>query len=357
MIYLDCSSGMAGDMFVGALIWLGADFRALRRRLAPVARLSCCRVRRGNVEAVKFSVKFSPAPRKYTELVAVVCGLGLAPKPRRLALRILRILAEAESKVHGVPVGKVHLHEAADCVVDAAAAALALEELGFLGEVFMSSVVSCGRNAPATQMILQEYGIPVKFVCDRELVTPTGAAILAALVSDWGPMSYCGAGAGAGSMRLPWPNVVRVAQASPKAILESNIDDCTPEHVSHLASSLMESGALDVHVLPCMMKKGRIGFLVRVLTERPKEHAAAIMAETGCLGVRVLPVDVRYELPRRVEPVRLRIGGALESVRVKFSPAGYKPEFDDVASAARRHGLPFWKVREMVSWAVLKSRR
>jgi pyridinium-3,5-bisthiocarboxylic acid mononucleotide nickel chelatase len=352
MIYIDCASGIAGDMFAGALIGLGADWGGMRRTLSKVAKVSRRGVRKRGVTAVKFDVDFRPDSGDYVDLVRAVKGLHLRPKAQRLALRILRILAEAESKAHGVPLGRVHLHEAVDSVVDASAAALALDGLGLLDEEFRASVVSCGKIAPATLRILREYGIPVRFVSDLELVTPTGAAILAALVTGYGDMEYSGAAAGAGSFDLPWPNVVRVARVSPKAVLETNVDDCTPEHISHMMSSLMAAGALDVHVVPCAMKKGRIGFLVRVLTDRPREHASLVMSETGSLGVRVMGVGERYEMPRRAGKVRVRFGRGWEYFRVKRSPLGFKPEFDDVSSAAARHGLTFRQVSERVRWAV-----
>jgi pyridinium-3,5-bisthiocarboxylic acid mononucleotide nickel chelatase len=117
-------------------------------------------------------------------------------------------------------------------------------------------------------------------------------------------------------------------------------------------SVLMAAGALDVHTMPCVMKKGRIGFLVRVLTDNPKEHADIVMEETGTLGVRVMPVDYRFELPREIKTTKVRIGGKTESIRVKYSPLGYKPEFDDLSLIARRHGMTFRQARELVRRSV-----
>ena len=348
MIYLDCSSGAAGDMLVGALVDLGADFKRIRGVLKPIAAVKVRRVRMGGVPAVKFDVDYNPESGEYTELVKTVRELKLSAKAGKLALRTLRILAEAEAKAHGATLRKVHLHEAVDCVVDSVAVAVALEGLGFIGETFVSSVVSCGPLAPATKNIITEYGIPVRFASDREILTPTGAALLAALASDYRPVEYSECGCGAGSMRLPRPNVLRVAYVKPKVVLESNIDDCTPEHVSHMLSSLMDAGALDAHVLPCVMKKGRLGFLVRVLTDRPEEHASIIMEETKTLGVRVMGVESRFELSRGTREVKLKFRGIVETVRVKYSPLGWKPEFDDLSAVARKHGLTFREASERV---------
>jgi uncharacterized protein (TIGR00299 family) protein len=348
MIYLDASSGIAGDMFTAALVHLGANKMKIQRSLQPIAKVRFKDVRKKGVDAVGFDVDFEPTSHDYVDLVRSIKSLGLRPKAQALAVRILRILAEAESKAHAIEVHRVHLHEAVDCAVDAAAAALALDDLGLLDEEFVSSVVACGMIAPATMHILKEYGIPVRFVSDKELVTPTGAAILAALVSDYMQVDYDESAAGAGTMSLPWPNVLRLARVYPKAVLETNIDDCTPEHVSYMMSSLMDSKALDVHVLPCMMKKGRIGFLVRVLTDRPSEHAAIIMAETGTLGVRVVPVQGRYEMKRKPGNMKIRFGQKLESIRLKESSLGFKPEFDDVAMIAKRHGITFRQAMDMI---------
>ncbi|MFH0862594.1 MAG: LarC family nickel insertion protein [Candidatus Altiarchaeota archaeon] len=355
MIYLDCSSGMSGDMFAAALAGLGAKKGEVISALKPIARVGYRRVKKKGTAAVKFDATFQPDSHDYVDLVKSVKRLRLKPKAQSLALRILSILAEAESKAHDIPVNKVHLHEAADCAVDAVAAAVSLEGLGLIDEPVASSVISCGMIAPATRLILEEYGIPVRFVSEREILTPTGAAILASLDCEFGEMGYTDPGVGAGSMELPWPNILRVSIVLPKVVLESNIDDCTPEHISHLGSSLMDLGALDVHVIPCMMKKGRIGFLVRVLTDDPEAHAATIMAETGSLGVRVHPLESRYELPRRSETVNVKLGGFAEKVRVKFSPLGYKPEFDDVSALAKKRGLTFSQVREAVSSALSRG--
>jgi len=355
MIYLDCSSGAAGDMLASALIGLGADPEKIKKVLKGVAQVRVGKTGRGKVRAVRFDVVFKPKSGEIKDLVKLVKGMRLKPKVEALALRVLRILAEAESQVHGVPAENAHLHEAADCVVDAVACALALDDLGLMDDVFVSSVISAGFIAPATMRILAEYGIPVRFVSDKELLTPTGAALLAALVSEYRQMGYGPSAAGAGKMRLPWPNVLKVAKVSPKVVLESNIDDCTPEHVSHMVSSLMAAGALDVHVIPCIMKKGRIGFLVRVLSEKPRNHAKIIMAETGSLGVRVIPVESRFELPRKLTAVDVSFGMGKMKVRVKWSPLGYKPEFDDVSGAAKKYGLTFREARKRVECAL--SRR
>jgi uncharacterized protein (DUF111 family) len=231
-------------------------------------------------------------------------------------------------------------------VVDSGAAAVALDDLGIMAETFNSSIVSCGPLAPATQHIIMEYGVPVRYISGKEILTPTGAALIAALVSGYVDMSYSECGVGAGTMNLPWPNVLRIAEVNPKVILESNTDDCTPEHISHMMSSLMAAGALDVHALPCIMKKGRLGFLVRVLTDKPEEHASIIMEETRTLGVRVMPVESRFELDRETKTVKVRFGGVMEEVRVKYSPLGFKPEFDDLSRVARKHGITFREVRE-----------
>ncbi|MBD3388646.1 MAG: DUF111 family protein [Candidatus Altiarchaeales archaeon] len=354
MIYLDCGSGIAGDMFVGALIDAGADHARIGKALKGVAKTSASNVSRAGVKAVKFHVQFEPDSRRYYDLARTVRSLKLKPRVRRFALRVLKVLGEAESRAHGITLRRVHLHEAVDCVVDSVAAAVALDDLGWIDMDFTSSIVSCGFNAPATMGIISEYGIPVRHVSDRELVTPTGAAILAALNPDYRDMDCSPSGFGAGSMRLKRPNVLGVAESRELVILESNIDDCTPEQISYSMSSLMKAGALDVHTIPCVMKKGRIGFLVRVLSDRPGEHASKIMSETGSLGVRVHPLEYRYELPRSSRTFKLRFGRGYEEVTVKFTPNGFKPEYDDLKRVAEAHGISFKEAGDRVNWKVRK---
>jgi uncharacterized protein (TIGR00299 family) protein len=349
MIYLDCSAGVSGDMVVGALVDLGADERRIKKVLRPIASVGFKRVRRGGVRALKFNVDFKPKSGEYSGLVKSVKSLKMSRKVEGTALGILRQLAKAESSVHGVPLRRVHLHEAVDCVVDAVATALALEDLSALDSGVVSTPASVGFIAPATFEIIKSAEIPVRHVSDKEITTPTGAAILSVIATEYvGSVPDGRAGCGAGSMRLSYPNVLKAVEVPEKFILETNVDDCTPEHVSFLLESLMKAKALDVHVIPCLMKKGRLGFLIRVLSDRPEEHSRIMQGETGSLGVRVLPVFKRYEVWRELGAVTVNVDGGLEEVGVKYSEIGCKPEFDDLRKLALKHGLSFREARRRV---------
>ncbi|MFH1402863.1 MAG: LarC family nickel insertion protein [Candidatus Altiarchaeota archaeon] len=349
MIYLDCSAGASGDMVVAALVDLGADAERIRKVLRRVAVVGFRKVRRRGVRALKFDVEFAPKSREYVDLVNVVKSLRLSRKCEKISLEILKQLARAESKAHKVPLKKVHLHEAVDCVVDAVSTSLALEELGALDSGVIATPVSVGYIAPATMHIIRSSGMPVRHTSGREITTPTGAAILSVIASRYECTIPEGrSGVGAGSMMLEYPNVLRAVESRDKFILETNVDDCTPEHVSFMIESLMGAGAIDVHVIPCLMKKGRLGYLIRVLSDLPEEHSSIIMEETGTLGVRRQPVLGRFEARRMMGSVSVNVDGCLEEVGVKYSGVGCKPEYDDVRRLALKHGMSFRMAKGLV---------
>jgi len=344
-LHLDVSRGAAGDMLVGALLDLGVDFNVLKKTLSGLASVSAKKVKRQGLPATNFRGDYKKKSRQYTDLAKLLDNLEISNKSKKLAKKILKVLAEAEAKAHQVPLPKVHLHEAVDCVVDAAAFALALEKIQ--PERVTASILSIGDVAPATCAILERHQIPVRITSDQEITTPTGAAILAAAVDEWTTHKPEGkTGYGAGDRNFSHPNVVGAILHRPLAVLESNIDDVTPETVSYAQERLIDEGALDVHVLSAAMKKGRLGYLVRVLTDSPERHAQILMAETGSLGVRVLPVTKRFMQERSTETKKIWVSGKTESVRLKKSPVGAKPEFDDLRRIAKKHGKPLRELRE-----------
>lgn len=345
MLYLDAAHGISGDMTVGALIDLGADAGKITGKVGRLADVKVRKVKRAGVSAAKFDVKYSHEERLFSDLKRDLGGLRLSHKAHKMTLRILTTLAAAEASAHKTTLKKVHLHEAADGVVDAVATAVALEDLGLIDGPFACSIVSVGNLAPATAEIIKSHHIPVRHAFGREITTPTGAAILAALKPEYDTRKPNGAsGFGAGSWNLPHPNVLEVVLADELFMLESNIDDATPEELSHALSRLLREGAVDASITPCMMKKGRLGFLLSVLTRDPKRHSRVVMEETGTLGVRVRVVD-RLEAERSVTEKKFRVGGAVESVRIKKSQFKSKPEFEDVASIARKHKKSFRSIK------------
>ena len=302
--------------------------------------------------------------RHYAEIRKLLDRAKLVPSVRDRAQEIFAALAEAEARVHGVPLEKVHFHEvgAVDAIVDVTGAAIALHRLGVTRVT--ATPVALGHGsvetrhgllplpAPATLELLK--GVPtVPAHVAWETVTPTGAAILRTITDAYGPLPQMTPGAvglGAGNDRPgPMPNVLRAVLGQGAtllsdrvAVLETNLDDFVPEHFDHLMERLFEAGALDVSLQHVQAKKNRPGFLVRVIG-RPSEQgalASVLFAETPTLGVRVSQSD-RLVLPR--ETIRVRIAGGRIAVKVARGEAGrvdVSAEYDDCKRAAKRSGEP-----------------
>jgi len=212
MLHLDCSSGVAGDMLVGALIDLGAEFKPIEITLSDIAGISLRDVEKAGIQAKKFDVEFKPGSRNYIKLLGEIENMNLIKPVRTLSLKILNTLASAESRVHHTPLEKVHLHEASDCVVDAVAFSLALENLNLLNSRISCSTVSIGRTAPATGEIIAKNSLPTEFLINEEIATPTGVAILASVVNEFNDLSLNEKrkkGHGAGEMDFEYPNILR----------------------------------------------------------------------------------------------------------------------------------------------------
>lgn len=374
LAYVDCVGGMAGDMLLGALLDAGADADLVRSGLSRLGveglELRVGRTRRGPLDAARVEVRAPPAQphRGLREVGELVEGARLPPRARERALTTFDRLAVAEGRVHGIAPDEVIFHEvgAADAVADVCGVALALESLGV--ERIACSPLPVARGivasahgplplpAPATLALLE--GAPLHGVeGDEELVTPTGAALVAALVEGFGPLPALrleATGYGAGARELGRvPNVVRVlvgeaeevAAPGPTetvSLVETNLDDLSPELVPDAAQSATAAGALDVWTTPAGMKKGRPGVVVSALV-RPEREAAvaeALLRSTTALGVRVARLE-RFELEREWRAVA--VSG--EAVRVKLGRldgevVNVAPEHDDCARAAERTGRP-----------------
>jgi len=374
LAYVDCVGGMAGDMLMGALLDAGADADLVRSGLSRLGveglELRVGRTRRGPLDAARVEVRAPPAQphRGLREVGELVEGARLPPRARERALATFDRLAVAEGRVHGIAPDEVIFHEvgAADAVADVCGVALALESLGV--ERIACSPLPVARGivasahgplplpAPATLALLE--GAPLHGVeGDEELVTPTGAALVAALVEGFGPLPALrleATGYGAGARELGRvPNVVRVlvgeaeevaapAPTETVSLVETNLDDLSPELVPDAAQSATAAGALDVWTTPAGMKKGRPGVVVSALV-RPEREAAvaeALLRSTTALGVRVARLE-RFELEREWRAVE--VSG--EAVRVKLGRldgevVNVAPEHDDCARAAERTGRP-----------------
>jgi len=365
--YFDCFSGISGDMTLAALVsagWPAAEVEALPARLKlPGVTVHVGEARRGPFVATRVEVRVEgKQPHRHLHHVnAILEAADLPAAARARATAAFRRLAEAEAEVHGSTVEKVHFHEvgAADALVDVAGAMTGLEALGI--EAVYASPPRLGRGfvmsehgripvpAPATTLLLR--GAPVEIGdVEAELTTPTGAALLATLVSSWAPpppfqLERIGTGAG-GRDLSEQPNVLRV--------LLGRAEGAAPGMSRRRVPRLLEAGALDAMVVPTLMKKGRPGVWLVVIaaTDQAPALARMLLAETSSLGVRVRE-DERYELERRAAEVETPFGRVV--LKVATLPDGGSraiPEFESVRAAAERAGRPLREVSEaaMDAW-------
>jgi hypothetical protein len=381
--YFDAFSGIAGDMTVAALIDAGAAFEPLAEALDSLgmgATFRVEKVNRGGIAATRFLVEGGEqrAHRHLPHILRMIDAGALPDQVKENAAAIFRKLGEAEARVHGVPVEKVHFHEvgAVDSIADIAGAAMGLFLLG-VDQVHASAINVGGGTittehgllpvpAPATVALLE--GRPVfSRGPQTELTTPTGAAILATLAVSFGPlppMRISGAGFGAGTKEFKeQANVLRVilgeasgaAEAASVAVLEANIDDSTPETLGYAMERLLEAGALDVTLTSVHMKKNRPGVMLSVLA-RPEDRerlAALVFAETSTFGLRIHVAERRVEA-RSVVEVETRYG----KLRVKVSASGaFAPEYEDCRKLARETGAPLREIITEAGLAYLRNSR
>lgn len=373
LAWFHCFSGIAGDMALGALVDAGADLdevRALCRRI-PVTGwdLEARPVLRGGIAGTQVVVhaREHGVVRTYAHIAGLLDEAGLPERVHTRALAVFAALAEVEGRLHRRPAAQVHFHEVGglDAIVDIVGTCAALEVLG-VDEVAASSVAT-GRGmirahhgllpnpAPAVVELLRgapTYGVDVGV----ELTTPTGAALLAALASGFGPlpaMTIARSGFGAGSRDLEdRPNLTQVVigaadqatdvtSGQPVVLLEANVDDATGEVLAHTVGALLDAGAHDAWVVPIVMKKGRPAHTVCALADvaLAGQVAAVLTAETGSLGVRGRTMD-RWPTARALGSVS--VDGHL--IRVKVSPGRVKAEYDDAARAAAATGRPLREV-------------
>lgn len=380
LLYLDAFSGVAGDMTIAALVDLGVPFDIVREAVATLKldgfQLHLERSFAGAIGASRFDVLIDAGhpERRYAEIVELLQASELAPSVRELAQRIFRRLAEAESEVHRIDIGDVHFHEvgAIDAIVDIVGAAACFDYLG--AEVHASplplgrGMIECRHGsiplpAPATVLCLR--GVPtLDSGLTEELVTPTGAAIVAAVATQFGEWpSLCveRVGWGRGTRELAdrpnalravlgQPTVKRATELGSHTLIEANVDDLTGELAGHVLSQLLEAGALDVWAQPVTMKKGRPGLVLAALAETSRADAVAraLIRESSSIGVRQQPVR-RLERERRMERVQTPYGEVPVKVSVgSEGPPQVKPEFDACQRLARAAKVP---VREVVAAA------
>jgi uncharacterized protein (TIGR00299 family) protein len=391
--YLDCASGISGDMALGALVDAGADLAAIQAGINSVAESTCrlvaTEVKKRGFRATQITVEHEPEHnhRHLHHITAMIEGSALTARQKDLTTRVFRKLAEAEAKVHGSTIEKVHFHEvgAVDSIADIVGAAIGFDLLGI--ERIECSPIPTGRGyveiahgrcsipAPATGELLR--GIPlVPLDVEGELTTPTGAAIVAALASDFGPlpaMTVDAIGYGAGQKEFPQANILRLLvgetattavaadvkhqpQTEAIVLLETNLDNATGEAIAHAADLLWAAGALDVALTPVQMKKGRPGILLAVQA-RPADAnklEAILFRETPTLGVRRSTV-LRTVLAREEHTVNSEWGPV--AGKIAFLPDGserFTPEYEACCQIAERGGVPLAAVVDAAK-AVWKS--
>lgn len=375
--YFDCFSGVCGNMILGALLDAGLSLERLESELRKLKlsgySLRAEKTNKNGISGTSFRVETDEkhVERSARELLRIVKESDLDPGVRRPSEAILIELAQTEARIHNKPVDEIHLHEVAgiDSIVDVVGSVIGLAELG-VHQVYASAIhvgtgfVECAHGtlpvpAPATMALLE--GIPVySRGIDGELATPTGVAILKVLASGFGPipaMRVERTGYGAGGLDFKIPNLLRVTigQASEGArhtdevvLVETNLDDMSPEFFGHVSDLLWERGVLDVFMTPIFMKKNRPGTVLSVLAapETLDDVVSILSAETTTLGMRISRLE-RGKLAREIVEVETKLGRTRVKVsRIGDRVANIAPEYEDCKTLARRHGVPLKEVYE-----------
>jgi pyridinium-3,5-bisthiocarboxylic acid mononucleotide nickel chelatase len=391
-LYFDCFSGISGDMALGALLDAGLPLDALRAELAKLdvagwaieAERGARRYLAGTRALVHAPEQ--PAHRHLADVRAIIAASALAAEVKERSIRVFTLLAEAEGQVHGIPAGDVHFHEvgALDAIVDIVGVVAGLALLGI--DAVYASPLPLGSGwvhtahgllplpAPAVLALLATVGAPtIPDDSSAELVTPTGAALLAGLAEfRRPPMRLTRVGYGLGARDPERPNVLRVwlgttdketsGQADKRAeqitaspvslspvLLETNIDDQPAEQLAYAVERLFELGALDAWLAPIQMKKGRAATLLSALVPAELEEAAValIMRETTTLGVRRRAVE-RHICAREVATVQTPLGVVrVKRKRWNGEDLGAAPEYEDCARLAREHSVPLREVYQL----------
>jgi uncharacterized protein (TIGR00299 family) protein len=379
VLFLDAFSGVAGDMLVAALLDLGVPLEKIESALDCLSidgySIEVGSTVRSGIMARRFLVHVeSPQPdRTYAEIRTMLDASGLPKGALDIAQRAFKLLGEAESSVHSIPLSEVHFHEvgAVDSIVDMVAVAVALDHLG--AEV-VSSPLPMGNGminarhgvlplpAPATVSCLRgvpTYGVGV----EAELVTPTGACLVASIAEEftsWPDMKPERVGWGGGTRELPdRPNLLRLVLGTPNietrqvrdrqlVVMEANVDDMTPEIAAFTVERALSAGALDAWTTPIGMKKGRSAVMLSALAKASDadELARVLLTESTSLGLRIRPTE-RIERPRRT----IEVATAFGPIPIKIAdgdglPPNVAPEFEACRDAALAHKVPLKKVFE-----------
>ena len=391
VLVFDPFHGAAGDMIIGALLDCGADKNCVMRAMQSVnAEPGITEVTRAGIRAMKVDTHATPTHRTLSDVMQRLDSAAADVPPEALAMakRIFERINDAEERVHGA---HTHFHDvgADDAIADVIGACTALHSLGVVGVTVMPIAIGQGTStgshgtfpipAPATAAILSCSGLLTRQGKEEgELCTPTGAALLAEFstiaATDLGIYTIQAVGYGAGT-RDPsgTPNVIRALLIETTGdtgafsqdsidILETNVDDVSGELIAHAITRFLKTGARDASAMPIIMKKGRPGFLIRVIctSDKSVELAELMARDLGTLGVRCLPAVHRFIAKRTIEHVDVEIAGKHRTIAVKYGWMhgeiySLKAEFDQARDWAMELGIPVREVLRAIEHAGWKS--
>jgi uncharacterized protein (TIGR00299 family) protein len=375
--YFDCFSGASGDMILGALIDAGLSPRRLREALKrlgiPTVHLKVSKVLKRGISGTRVSVEGGDGKKSHrnlTEVLRIVRRSRVEREVKEKSEEIFRRIASAEAKIHRIPTEEVHFHELGglDSVVDIVGSVWGIRELG-IEKIYVSKVnvgggfVKCEHGilpvpAPAALSLMEAKPIYSSGV-ERELLTPTGAAILSTLGSEFGSMPRIKVeriGYGAGRDDLPHPNLLRllvgtsesVSRKETVAVIETNIDDMNPQFYDYVMEKLLAMEVLEVFVTPVVMKKNRPGHLLTVICSPEKLPSVAkfLFQETTTLGLR-WHEEEREKTDREIRPLQTKYGRIrFKLARWEGSVVNFSPEYDDCKKLALEKRVPLKDVFE-----------
>lgn len=385
ILYFDCFSGVSGDMILGALVDAGLDLQMLKKELGKLQisdyAIEARTTEKNKIRGTKFDVRVQEGHvhRTFKDICEIVNRSALNKEVKEKSLEIFKSLARAEAGIHSTTIDRVHFHEvgAVDAIIDVVGAVIGIQMLA-IDEIRSSPIhvgtgfVKCQHGeipvpAPATLELLK--GIPVfSHGIKSELATPTGVAILRTLVKTFGEMPAMKIeqiGYGAGSRDLTIPNLLRICigtvanapyEQDEVMLLESNIDNMSPELLAYACEQLLKQGVLDVFTTPIMMKKNRAGTLLSVITTRDQvdDALATIFSEVSTLGVRISHHN-RKKLARKIIRVSTEFGEL--SVKIGMANGSIKsiqPEYEECRELASAHNQPISRIHESAREAARK---
>jgi uncharacterized protein (TIGR00299 family) protein len=389
-LYLECNSGISGDMFVGTMLDLGVNFNTLKESLEKLELedfiLTAEKTEKNGIPCTHFDVLLTHMHehehehhhehRNLRDIEQIIDKSPLNDNIKILSKKIFGIVAVAEGMVHGLPPEQVHFHEvgAADSIADIVGAAICLDELN-IDKIICSPLtegsgtIKCAHGilpvpVPATAEILRFFKIPYKTTTIKgELVTPTGAAIAAGISATFGPMPEMTVekiGCGCGTKNFEHPNILRAFLGEETGfisndtidVIETCIDDSTGEALGHCLKLLFEAGAADAYYTSVFMKKNRPAYLLTVLCDssNTKQLEKLIFLHTSSIGMRVR-VSQRLIMQRRTQTVATSFGEIKVKICTFEDIEKIKPEYEDIAQAAEVHSVP---LNEVLSEAINK---